>query len=137
MIKETIQYVDLNGNIQIEDHFFHLNKVEIARMQVKMDGKYIDYLKDLVSGEHVEKLFDVFYNLILDSYGEKSPDGKRFIKDPKKRDEFEESVAFSEFFTKMVGNMDKMAEFTKGVVPSDLIPEDESNINVIDSSTSN
>lgn len=120
MIKKTISYVDLNGNDQTEEHFFHLSKVEIGRMQVKMDGKYIDYLKDLVAGRHIEALFDVFYNLILDAHGEKSEDGKRFIKTPEKRAEFEQSVAFSEFFTEMIGNMDAMATFTKEVVPPDL-----------------
>ena len=127
MISKTISYVDLNGNNQTEEHFFHLSKVEISRMQVKMDGKYIDYLKDLVAGRHIEALFDVFYNLILDAHGEKSDDGKRFVKTPEKRAEFEQSVAFSEFFTEMIGDMDKMAVFTKGVVPADLatnMPED-------------
>lgn len=120
MLKKEITYTDYEGNSRTDTCYFNMSKVEIGRMQVKMDGKYIDYLKDLVAGKHVEQLFDVFYNLVLDAYGEKSEDGRRFIKTPEKRKEFEDSIAFSEFFTELIGDIENMANFTKGVVPEDL-----------------
>lgn len=120
MLKREINYVDLDGNSRTDACYFHLSNAEIGRMQVKMDGKYIDYLKALVEGKHVEKLYDIFYNLILDSYGEKSPDGKRFIKSPEMRKDFELSVAFDTLFSELITDMDKMSDFTKRVIPSNV-----------------
>lgn len=120
MLKREINYVDLDRNSRTDTAYFHLSNAEIGRMQVKMDGKYIDYLKALVEGKHVEKLYDIFYNLILDSYGEKSPDGKRFIKSPEMRKDFELSVAFDTLFSELITDMDKMSDFTKRVIPSNV-----------------
>lgn len=123
MLKKEISYTDFNGEARTDTVYFHLSKSEIGRMQVKMDGKYIDHLKKLVKGQHVEELYDIFYNLILDSYGEKSPDGTRFVKTPEKRADFESSIAFDVLFSELITDMDRMADFTKKVIPSDLAIE--------------
>lgn len=120
MLKRDITYTDFDGNNRTDTAYFHLSKTEIGRMQVKMDGKYIDYLKKLVSGKHVEELYDIFYNLILDSYGEKSADGTRFVKTPEKRADFESSIAFDALFSELITDMNKMADFTKKVIPADM-----------------
>lgn len=120
MLKRDITYTDFDGNGRIDTAYFHLSKTEIGRMQVKMDGKYIDHLKMLVSGQHVEELYDIFYNLVLDSYGEKSADGTRFVKTPEKRAEFESSIAFDVLFSELITDMNKMADFTKKVIPADM-----------------
>lgn len=120
MLRRDVSYTDFNGNSRTETVYFHLSKTEIGRMQVKMDGKYIDHLKMLVEGKHVEQLYDIFYNLILDSYGEKSEDGSRFVKTPEKRAAFEQSIVFDMLFSELITDMDKMADFTKKVIPSDM-----------------
>lgn len=121
MLTKTITYTDLNGNSQTETFLFNMNKAELGRMQVKMDGKYIDYLQSLVAGKKIEALYKFFYDLVLDSYGEKSEDGKRFIKSAVARADFECSVAFSEILIDTIGDADKMAAFTKGILPLDMV----------------
>lgn len=121
MLKKTITYTDLNNESQTETFYFNMNKAELGRMQVKMDGKYIDYLQSLVAGKKIEALYNFFYNLVLDSYGEKSDDGKRFVKSPEKRADFECSVAFSEILIDTIGDSDKMSSFTKGILPPDMV----------------
>lgn len=121
MLTKTITYTDLNGVEQTETHLFNMNKAELGRMQVKMDGKYIDYLQQLVDGKKIEALYDFFYNLVLDSYGEKSEDGKHFYKDAERRANFECSVAFSEILIDTIGDADKMSAFTKGILPPDMV----------------
>lgn len=121
MLTKSITYTTLNGDEVTETHLFNMNKAELGRMQVKMDGKYIDYLQSLVAGKKIEALYDFFYNLVLDSHGEKSEDGKRFIKSPEARFEFETSVAFSEILIDTIGNADKMSAFTKGILPPDMV----------------
>lgn len=121
MLKKTVTYTDLNGNPQTDVCYFNMNKAELGRMQVKMDGKYIDHLKGLIEKKRIEALYDFFYNLVLDSYGEKSDDGLRFMKDPETRWKFECSVAFSEILIDVIGDKDKMSDFVKGILPPDML----------------
>lgn len=123
MLKKEITYTDLNGNTQTDTCYFNLNKAELGRLQVKMDGKYIDYLQDLIAKKKIEQLYDFFYNLVLDSYGERSDDGKHFFKSDLKRAEFECSVAFSEILIDVIGDAEKMASFTKGILPPDMVTD--------------
>lgn len=120
MLKKTVTYEDFNGKTQTDEIYFHLSKAEIAAMQVRMDGKFIDHLKDLVNQNHVEELFGIFRDLVLDSYGVKSEDGKRFVKSPEARKDFECSIAFSEILTETITSSEQMAIFTRGILPPDM-----------------
>lgn len=121
MLRKEITYTTLNGEKVTDICYFNMTKAEIAAMQVKMDGKFIDYLKDLVAGNHVEALFNIFRDIVLDSYGERSADGKRFVKGPDKRAEFEYSLAFSELFVDLIQNSEKMSAFTRAILPADMV----------------
>lgn len=129
MLVKTIEYIDYNGNQQKDTCYFNLSKAEIAAMQVRMNGKFIDYLQSLVKGNKVEELFGYFRDIILDSYGEKSEDGKRFYKTAKMREDFECSIAFSELITELLQDTKKVRIFTRSILPPDFqnieIPEDE------------
>lgn len=133
MLTKTFQYTDYNGNSQIETLYFNMNKAEIAAMQVRMDGKFIDHIKDLVSGNKVEALFGFFKEVVLDSYGEKSEDGKRFHKSPEMRKDFEESIAFSELIAELMSDPKKVSSFTRSILPPDFqnieIPEKIEDLN--------
>lgn len=121
MLKKEFTYTDYDGKTQIEVGYFNMTKAEIAAMQVKMDGKYIDYLQDLVAGNHIEKLFNIFRELVLDSYGKKSDDGKRFVKTPELRADFEASIPFSDMLIDLISSGDKMSAFTKAILPADMV----------------
>lgn len=120
MLIKTIEYIDYNGNPQKDTLYFNMNKAEIAAMQVKMDGKFIDHLKQLVTDGKIEALFNNFCDIILNSYGEKSQDGKRFYKTPEMRREFESSIAYSELLTELMTDTDKVKAFTKAILPPDF-----------------
>lgn len=128
MLIKTFEYTDYNGNSQRETLYFNMNKAEIAAMQVRMDGKFIDHIKDLVEGRKVEELFGFFRDVVLDSYGEKSEDGKRFHKSPQMRKDFEESIAFSELIAELMTDKAKVKSFTRGILPPDFqsidVPDD-------------
>lgn len=120
MLTKTVTYIDLNGKEVTDTLYFNMTKSEIAAMQVRMDGMFIDHLKDLVEGKHIEKLFHVFRDIVLDSYGEKSEDGRRFIKNQKLRDDFESSLAFDAIFTEILMDPDKQSAFVREILPPDM-----------------
>lgn len=128
MLVKTIEYTDYNGNPQKDTLYFNMTKAEIAAMQVRMDGKFIDYLKELVDGNKIEKIFEYFRDIVLDAYGEKSEDGKRFYKTPELRKDFEASIAFSELFSELMTDAKKVSDFTRAILPPDFqnieLPED-------------
>lgn len=120
MLIKKVKYVDYNGNNQEDTLYFNMTKAEVAAMQVRMDGKYIDYLQDLVAQRRIERLFNFFHNLVLDAYGEKSADGKRFVKTPDMRKAFEDSIAFSEVLTELMTDKGDVAAFVRAILPPDF-----------------
>lgn len=120
MLHKTMSYMDYNGTQATDELWFNLTKAELAKLQVKMDGKYIDYLKQLVENKKIEGLFDFIYNLVLDSYGRRSEDGKKFYKTKAERDEFEASIAFSELLAQLINDPEMLKLFTKSILPHDF-----------------
>ena len=123
MLRKTITYTDYNGTKQEDVCYFNLNKAELGKLQMKMDGKFLDHLQALMERKRIESLYDFFYNLLLDSYGEKDASGKKFNKSPEIRADFENSIAFSEILMDVISSPENMASFTKGILPADMITE--------------
>lgn len=120
MLVKTVKYIDYDNNPQKDTLYFNMTKAEIGAFQVRMDGKFIDHLKDLVQGNKIEELFWFFRDFVLDAYGEKSSDGKRFYKTEEARKDFECSIAFSELFTDLMTDPNKVREFTRAILPPDF-----------------
>ncbi len=120
MYKKTIKYVDYDGNEREEDFYFNLSKAEIMEMQLSMNGGLSSYIQKIVSAQDVPTLSALFKDLVLKSYGEKSSDGRRFIKSKEISDSFEQTEAYSELFMELVADADAAAEFVNGIIPKDL-----------------
>lgn len=60
-----------------------------------------------------------FKQIILMSYGEKSPDGKRFIKNDQLREEFSQTEAFSQLYVDLATDDKIAADFINGVIPQE------------------
>lgn len=120
MIKETITYTDYNGNERTEDFWFHLSKAELTKMELSTTGGLSEYLKRIIDAQDGKTLVTIFEDLILKSYGEKSADGKRFIKSKELSEAFKQTEAYSNFFMKLATDDEAAIKFINGVVPADL-----------------
>ncbi len=118
MYKKAIKYTDYNGEEREEDFYFNLNKAELVDMQMSVNGGFDEYIKRITAEKDTAKLIKLFKDLILRSYGEKSLDGKRFIKDMDKTLEFTQTEAFSEYYVTLATNTDEAVAFIKGIFPS-------------------
>lgn len=117
MYKKTITYTDYNGVKREEDFYFHLNRAEIIEMESSVSGGYGEMLKQIImshDGPTIMKNFKVF---ILKSYGEKSLDGKHFMKSEEISKNFECTEAYSVLFTELCMNPDKAIEFINNILP--------------------
>lgn len=120
MLKKTITYTDYNGTERTENFYFSLNKAEIMDMELSVTGGMRQLLQMIIDKQDIPKIIDAFKNLIKSAYGEKSPDGRRFIKSKELTEAFVQTEAYSELYMELIGNAEKAAEFINGIVPADI-----------------
>ena len=119
MWKETITYTDYFGETRTEDFRFHLSKAECAERQMATaGGGYAELLKRIVDARDAEKIVSYFKQFILDSYGEISSDGRRFIKSPEISKAFSETPAYEQLYMKLATDDEYAAKFVNGVLPA-------------------
>lgn len=123
MWKETITYTDYFGEERTEDFRFNLSKAECAERQMKFaGGGYGEFLRKIVEAKDAEKIVEYFKQFLLDSYGEISRDGRRFIKSPELSKAFSETEAYSILYMKLATDDQFAADFVNGVVPKPDAP---------------
>lgn len=128
MIKWPITYTDYNGNTVKEDFYFHLNKAELMQMQFGANGAYSQFIERITNQRDLKVLGSEFEHIILNSYGEKSDDGRTFKKSDDIRENFKSTEAYSELFMELITDADKAVSFIKGILPKDLQDVDTSSL---------
>ena len=119
MLKKTITYNDYDGNERTEDFYFNLTQAEILEMDLSASGGLEKLIQKIISEKNGEKIVKLFKEIILKSYGEKSLDGKRFIKNEELTEAFIQTEAYSQLFVELATDSDKAAEFVNGIIPKD------------------
>lgn len=129
MIKKTITYTDLTGEKSEMTAYFHMNKAEVLKWLIPDGHLTLDQiLLKFLEHKDVKELMNILEDLIRRSYGEKSMDGKSFVKSADKTEEFMQSEAYSELFISLLNNDEESAKFLNGVFPSELSGEVERTI---------
>lgn len=117
MLKKTITYEDYDGNKRTEDFYFNLSKAEVLEMEMGISGGMTQMLNRIIAEQDSEKIIKTFKEIILKAYGEKSPDGKRFIKSEELSTAFSQTEAFSQLFMELATDADAAAKFVNGIIP--------------------
>lgn len=120
MLKKTVTYTDYNGVERTEDYYFNLSKAELMEMQLGTTGGYADMVQKIIDAKDTPSLIRLFKELVLKAYGEKSPDGKRFIKSDEIATAFSQTEAYSQIFMELATDDKAAAAFVNGIIPSDL-----------------
>lgn len=120
MIKKTITYEDYNGVTRTEDFYFNLNQAELTEMELGVDGGLTSFILKMAQKQKIPTMIDLVKKLILKSYGEKSDDGRRFIKSEELSKEFEQTEAFSSLYVELISDSDATLAFMKGILPAKL-----------------
>ena len=117
MLKLTRTYNDYNGAARTEDFYFNLTQAEVTEMELSVDGGLVEMINRIVAAKDGKQIIAVFKDVILRAYGEKSPDGKRFIKSQELRDAFAQTEAYSDLFMELATDADAAARFINGIIP--------------------
>ena len=117
MLKLTRTYVDFNDLSRTEDFYFNLTQAEVTEMELSVDGGLVEMINRIVAAKDGKQIIALFKDIVLRAYGEKSPDGRRFVKNQEIRDAFAQTEAYSDLFMELATDAQKAAEFVNGIVP--------------------
>ena len=120
MIKKTITYKDYNQVERTEDFYFNLSKAEVMEMEMSTSGGLAEMSTRIVAAQDQPAIIKIFKDLILKAYGEKSPDGKRFIKSDELSIAFSQTEAYSQLFMELATDAEAASAFVNGIVPADM-----------------
>ena len=117
MLKKTVTYIDFNDVERTEDFYFNLTEAEITDMNLDENGGLAEKLQKIVDSKDVKTIKDYFKWIVLKAYGEKSEDGRRFMKSEEITKAFEETQAYSDIWMELATNDSAAAEFVNGIMP--------------------
>lgn len=122
MLKKDITYDNLDGEKVTETFYFHLNKADLAKMELEAGGMEAK-LKKIIDSKNGKSIIEAFEDIIRRSYGQRSEDGKNFIRTPEITEKFMSSEAYSALFMELLTDATKGAEFVRALVPQDLVKQ--------------
>jgi hypothetical protein len=129
MLTKTIKYIDYNGVEREEKFLFNLSKAELMEMELGTTGGLAETIRKIIETQDQPSIIKIFKELVLKAYGEKSSDGKRFIKVNDKgvplSVEFSQTEAYSVLFMELATDSQAAAAFVRGIIPNDIEITDE------------
>lgn len=118
MLKRTITYPDYNKMKRTEDFYFNITQAELIEMEYTTTGGFSAMIDKLISAVDLPAIIKIMKELILKAYGEKSPDGRRFIKSPELSEAFSQTEAYSQLFMELATNSQAASDFINGILPT-------------------
>lgn len=122
MLKKTITYVDFAGIQRTEDFYFNLTDAELAQFELRTEGGFKEMIERITNAKSQLELVELFDRLIMASYGVKSADGRRFVKNDAVREEFRSTQAYSDLYMELVTDSKKAADFFNAIVTNRKTP---------------
>lgn len=120
MLKHPITYEDFNGNTVTEDFYFNISKPELVELDVDYTDGLGPFIESITKNENHKELVALFKRVILLAVGEKSEDGKHFVKSEEISKNFSFTNAYPELFVRMATDAEFAADFLIGIFPKDL-----------------
>lgn len=117
MLKKTITYTDYDGLERTEEFRFNLTKAELVDMELTTAGTFSETMKRIIAEKDIIRIAKLFKELLLNSYGVKSDDGKRFVKSQELSEAFSQTEAYSDLYIELLSNPEEAAKFFAEVAP--------------------
>lgn len=121
MLKKTITYTDYDNNERTEDFYFNLTQAELMEMELGVTGGLAELIKRIIDAQDIPAILKTFKEVILKSYGQKSPDGKRFIKSEDLSKEFSQTEAYAQLFMELSTDAEAASKFINSIIPTSLM----------------
>lgn len=125
---EKVKFTDYNGVEREETFYFNINKAELAQLEMSVNGGFTEMLSRLSEKQDIPEIQKIFTRMLTLGFGEKSADGRRFIKSEEMTNEFTQTEAFVEIYMKLCTNVPYALDFISDMLP-DIKPEDKARVN--------
>lgn len=123
MLKKTIKYTDFNGIEREEDFYFNLTEEELMSMNLATKGGLKGYIEQIINTQDTPAIAELFKKVINASYGMKSADGRKFIKNEETLNDFIYTQAYSNLYMSLILDANAAAEFINHVIPEKFSAE--------------
>ena len=123
MLKKTITYVDYNGTERKEDFYFNLTETEFTKITIKTPGGLGAHIDRIIKNNDGPAILDLFDSFVLGAYGEKSEDGRRFIKSKEISEAFSQTEAYNVLFEELATNEKACVDFIKALLPKKYVDQ--------------
>lgn len=120
MLKKTVTYKDLNGKERTETFYFHYFESEIMDMEMSEEGGLAERIQRIIDAKDQPSLLKVIKKFVIDAYGVKSDDGRRFDKSEEVKNAFLQCPAYSKIYMELLTDDVLAANFVNQVVPEDM-----------------
>ena len=120
MLKKPIKYTDYNGNERNENFYFYLSKAELMEMELMEVGGMQNLIQLIIEKQDIPKIMASLKTLILKAYGEKSADGRQFIKSEELSRAFSQTEAYSNLYMELLTDANAASAFFNAIVPEDV-----------------
>lgn len=114
---EHITYEDYNGVTKTKDFCFNLTEAEITQMELEVPGGLTGMLDRIVGAMDAPAIVSVFKEILMRAYGEKSPDGDRFIKSKELSEAFSQTEAYNQIYMRLITDDRAASQFINDIVP--------------------
>jgi hypothetical protein len=122
MLKKIIKYIDFDGNPREETFYFNLTQAEITELELSEEGGGLTAkINKIVEAQDNATIIKLFKEIIGKAYGEKSADGKYFVKNDQVRDAFMATQAYSDLFVELSTDAGAAAAFMNGIIPANMV----------------
>lgn len=123
MIKQTVAYTNLDGQPATEDLYFNLNKAELIDLELEQDRSMSDMLKEIGEDPTAKDVLWMLKTFVHRSYGKRSEDGRKFVKNKEVLEDFIDSEPYSEFLWGLINDPQRAMEFITGLMPKDIMEQ--------------
>lgn len=117
MLKKDITFTDFDGNTVTETHYFNMSTADLIEFDSRFPGGLESMVSTFVDSNDGVAILNAVKELILASHGEKSEDGRRFIKSFCDKDDFSESLAFEAMLNEMLTYPENFVGFVNAITP--------------------
>lgn len=131
MFKKTIKYTDYNDVERTEDFYFNLSRAELTKLELSYQSGYAEMMRRAIDANNGPEIMSMFDRIIRMAYGEKSEDGRRFVKSEDISEAFAQTPAYDSLFMELCTDAKAAADFVNNVIPADLREQANQQENVV------
>lgn len=131
MLKKEITYTDYDGLERTETFYFNISKAEYTELELTTPGGLEEMLRTISGKKDIPAMIDFFKRLINLSYGVKSADGRKMVKNQDVLNDFLQSEAYSELFTELLTDATAAVTFIANIMPIDKETANEATANAL------